>query len=48
MDTNIVDEEVIIDKIIAGLNDPYLDNDKYWIEQEPGSNYFTLKLEDGT
>lgn len=47
MDTNIVDEEVIIDKIIAVHNDPYLDNGKYWIENEPGSNYFTLRLEDG-
>ena len=46
-DTTIVDKETIIDKIIEGLNDTYLDNDKYWIEHEPGSNYFTLRLEDG-
>ena len=46
-DTTIVDKETIMDKIIEGLNDTYLDNDKYWIEHEPGSNYFTLRLEDG-
>ena len=46
-DTTIVDKEIIMDKIIEGLNDTYLDNDKYWIEHEPGSNYFTLRLEDG-
>ena len=46
-DTTIVDKETIIDKIIEGLNDTYLDNDKYWIEHEPGSNYFTLRVEDG-
>ena len=46
-DISMVDEETIIDKIIEGLNDPYLENDKYWIEHEPGSNYFTVRLEDG-
>ena len=46
-DTTIVDKETIMDKIIEGLNNTYLDNDKYWIEHEPGSNYFTLRLEDG-
>ena len=46
-DTTIVDKETIMDKITEGLNDTYLDNDKYWIEHEPGSNYFTLRLEDG-
>lgn len=46
-DTTIVDKETIMDKIIEGLNDTYLDNDKYWIEHEPRSNYFTLRLEDG-
>ena len=43
----MADEETIIDKIIEGLDIPYLENDKYWIEHEPGSNYFTLRLEDG-
>ena len=43
----MADEETIMDKIIEGLDDPYLENDKYWIEHEPGSNYFTLRLEDG-
>ena len=46
-DISMVDKETIIDKIIEGLDDPYLENDKYWIEHEPGSNYFTLRLEDG-
>ena len=46
-DILMVDEETIIGKIIEGLDDPYLENDKYWIEHEPGSNYFTLRLEDG-
>ena len=32
-------------RIIDALNDPY--NDRYWIEHEPGTNYFTLGLEDG-
>ena len=46
-DISMADEETIMDKIIEGLNEPYLENDKYWIKQEPGSNYFTLRLEDG-
>ena len=46
-DISMVDEESIIDKVIEGLDDPFLKNDKYWIEQKPGSNYFTLRLEDG-
>ena len=46
-DISVVDEETIMDKITEGLNDPYLENDKYWIEHEPGSNYFMLRLEDG-
>ena len=28
-DISMVDEETIIDKIIEGLNDSYLENDKY-------------------
>ena len=46
-DISMVDEEIIMEKIIEGLDDPYLKNDKYWIEHEPGSNYFMLRLEDG-
>ena len=46
-DTTIIDKETIMDKIIQDLNDPFLENDKYWIEHESGSNYFTLRLEDG-
>ena len=44
-DTSTIDEKLIIDKIIDGINDPF--NDKYWIEQEPGSDYFMLRLENG-
>ena len=43
----MVDEETIMEKITEGLYDPYLENDKYWIEHKPGSSYFTLRLEDG-
>ena len=45
-DISMVDEETIINKIIEGLNNPFLENDKYWIEYEPGSNYFTFRLEE--
>ena len=38
----IINQEIVIDRIIDVLNDPYLDNDKYWIEHEPGTNYFSL------
>ena len=41
----MVDEEVIIDRIIDAINDLF--NDKYEIEHKPATNYFTLKLEDG-
>ena len=44
-DTSTEDEEVIIEKIIDGINDPF--NDKYWIEHEPGTDYFMLRLENG-
>ena len=47
LNDSMVDEETIIDKIIEGLDNPYLEKDKYWIEHEPGSNYFMLRLEDG-
>ena len=46
-DTSVLDEEIITDRIIDALNDPYLENDKYWIEHKPGTNYFTLRLENG-
>ena len=39
-DISMVGEETITD-------DPYLENDKYWIEHEPGPDYFTLRLKDG-
>lgn len=38
------DEEIIIDKIIQGLNNPM--NDEYYIEHPVGYNAFTLKQED--
>ena len=44
-DTTIIDEEMIIHRIIDAINDPF--NDKYWIEHKPGKNYFTLRLENG-
>ena len=44
----MVDEETIMDKIIESLDDPYLENDKYWIEHEPGLTIspWYWKLED--
>ena len=33
------------DRIIDAINNPY--NDEYWIEHKPGTNCFTLRLEDG-
>ena len=44
-ETTLIDEEIIIHRIIDAINDPY--NDKYWIEHKPGTNCFTLRLEDG-
>ena len=44
-DTPIIGEEIIIDRIIDAINDPF--NDKYWPEHKPGTNCFTLRLEDG-
>ena len=44
-DTSIIVEEIIIDRIIDAINDPF--SDKYWIEHKPGINHFTLRLEDG-
>ena len=40
-DTWVVDEEVILDRIIDVINDPF--NEKYWIEHKPGNNYFILE-----
>ena len=44
-DSAKMDEEIIMDKIIEALN--YKTNDEFYIEHPPGSNYFTLKPEDG-
>ena len=45
-DISMVDKETIMDKIKEGVDDPYPENDKYWTEHKPGSNYFTLRLKD--
>ena len=42
--TAIIDEEIIT--IIDATN--YLFNDKYWIEHKPGTNYLTLRLQNGS
>ena len=39
-DATIIGEEIIIDRIIDAINDPF--KDKYWPEHKPGTNYFTL------
>ena len=44
-DTTTMDEEIIIDRIIDAIGNPY--NDEYGIEHKPGTNYFTLRLENG-
>ena len=44
-DMSMIDEEIIVDRIIDAINDPFID--KYWIEHKPGTNYFTLRLEGG-
>ena len=44
-DTVMIDEEIIIDRITDAINDTF--NGKYWIEHKPGTNCFTLRLEDG-
>ena len=44
-DMTILDEEIIIDRIIDAIKKPY--NHKYWIEQKSETNYFTSRLENG-
>ena len=44
-DSTIIDEEMIKDRIIDAINDPF--NDKHWIEHKPGTNYFVLRIKDG-
>ena len=39
---SVLDEEIIIDKIIDPLNDPYLENDKCRIEKKPLKEARTL------
>ena len=44
-DTTKVNKEIIMDKIIEALGDKT--NDEFYFEHPVGSNYFTLKREDG-
>ena len=44
-DTTIIDGNIIINRIIDATDNSY--NDKYWIKHKPGTNYFTLRLENG-
>ena len=44
-DTKKIDDEIVMDMIIDALNDKT--NDEFFIEHPVGSNYFTLKQEDG-
>ena len=44
-DTTKINEEIIMDKITEALNDKT--NNEFYIEHPFGSNYFTLKREDG-
>ena len=44
-DTKKLDEEIIMDIIIDVLNDKT--NDGFYVEHPVGSNYFTLKQENG-
>ena len=44
-DTTIINEEIIIGRIIDAIGDKY--NDKYYIEYTPTTNYFTLRIDNG-
>ena len=44
-DTNKIDEEIIMDMMIDALDDKT--NDEFYIEHPVGSDYFSLKREDG-
>ena len=44
-DTNKIDEEIIMDMMIDALNDKT--NDEFYIDHPVGSDYFSLKREDG-
>ena len=44
-DIKKIDDEIVVDMIIDALNDKT--NDEFFIEHPVGSNYFTLKQEDG-
>ena len=44
-DTNKIDKEIIIDIMIDALNNKTIN--EFYIELHFGSNYFTLKREDG-
>ena len=44
-DTSKIDEKIIRDSIIEGISNKY--NDEFYIKHQPGSNYFTLRRENG-
>lgn len=44
-DSSIVGEETIMDRIIDAINNK--NNDKFYIEHEPGSKHFMLRIEYG-
>ena len=44
-DTSKIEQEIIMNRIIDAINDKT--NDKFYIEHQTGSNYFTLRRENG-
>ena len=40
-----IEQEIIMNRIIDAINDKT--NDKFYIEHQTGSNYFTLRRENG-
>ena len=44
-DTSKIEQEIIMNRIIDTINDKT--NDKLYIEHQTGSNYFTLRRENG-
>ena len=44
-DTSKIEQEIKMERIIDAINDKT--NDKFYIEHQVGSNYFTLRMENG-
>ena len=44
-DTSKIDQEIIMDRITDAINDK--NNDEFYINHQPGSNYFALRKENG-